>query len=396
MKSFHKSLIHMGGGISYALSQWLILTFTARFLSLESAGIYSIYFALLTPASLFCSLGLRNSIASDTDSHFKDIEYRQTLYFGILLFSIYSLFVISIVKTNTLIGILVFSIKLIDLFPIVIYGKWVRDNVAQKCGISRILKLFLFLVFFLIIYTFSKNAYYIIFSLPISMLVVFILYDAKNSFKKNKYKKIELNKIKSIIKISLPLAFGSLLISLNTSVPRLIINQILNEEAVALYTLLIYFTSFALIPINSISQILIPYFSKNKNKDYFLLIIIKIYKYLALYSLLFIISMNLFAQNFSEIFYKITYTYSYLELNLVAIIGALQFITTIGNCILIGQRKFEITFHNNALSLISLIFFIYPLTYYFHLTGTYYGTLISCLIIAISMHYQIYKIYKTK
>ena len=111
-----KAVIHALGSVSYALAQWLIVTFTVRFISLEVAGLYAFYLAVFSPAAIFLGFGLRNSIASDAKSQFSPEEYSKARLLGSALLVPIVFAIFSLGSEGVQVAGAVFLIKVIELF----------------------------------------------------------------------------------------------------------------------------------------------------------------------------------------------------------------------------------------------------------------------------------------
>ncbi|MGO2019114.1 oligosaccharide flippase family protein [Psychrobacter sp.] len=390
---YKKAVIHTSGALAYAFSQWLILTFSTRFISLETAGLYVYYLGIFTPASILLSFGLRNAIASDSKRLYYDSGYKLAQLSGLLLMIVYSVIIFLIAKDDLVIAVLVLCIKIIEMYSEVIYGSWVRSSVAERYGLSKILKLALFLPLFYILYIrFGANKL-ILFSYPIAMLVIVIIYDRKRTSLETETKSFPVKDVLEIIKVSLPLAIGSFIVSLNSSGPRILIKNIIGEEDLALYVIITYFISLAIIPIASLCQTFIPYFSRiDFNNSIFQDKKIKKIILLVLgYGLLFSAGMLVFINLFVGYVYKISYEYSLIQIVLVSLTGVLQFFNILFNSILVSLRKFKVIMKITLISVTVTLILTYPLTMYFGLTGAYTSYLISSLFLLFSSSLYIYK-----
>jgi len=381
MTKYQKTIIHAVGAISYAVSQWLVLTFAARFISLEAAGLYSYYLAILTPASILFSLGLRNSISSDLNSTTKYSSYLSAQLIGITGFTAFFITIAIIENSINNILIAVFLIKAIELSSELTYGDWVRRGIAQKYGVSKILRFILFIPIFIVSLQLFKEKEECLYSYPIAMAIVYLLYDMRYSNTTKEKPCKDLAKILSIIKIALPLAFGSLIVSLGSSAPRLLIKFLINTESVALYTILAYFTSIAAIPLTSLTQVLIPKLSQENNSspEKAKTITKKLTCATVIYGVTFTIFTCLFAGWAIQTIYKVTYNYHFMDYLAVGIGGAFQFLTVLGNAILFSKREFKSFLTTSCFSML-LVILITPISIYsLGLNGAFLGQMISSI-----------------
>ncbi len=376
----HKSaIVHIGGTVAYALSQWLIIAFASRFISLEIAGLYAYYLAFFTPAFILCSFGLRNSISSDSGRCYFDAEYKRARLLSVAVFFVFGASLLAVVTDSPVIGILVFLIKLIELYSEVIYGGWVRDRYAERYGISKLLRFGLFLILLLIGSSFLGASEYVLYSYPAAQFVVLALYDCrKESLSREEFDRRK-GVMRQLIRFSIPLAVGAFLISLNTAVPRVIVKELLGEQALALYVLGVYFISIAVIPVTSYAQIYIAVFSKKEDIDEALKSsqFKRLAIFSALYGVSFVLAMVLIARGFLEHVYGVVGEYGAVDLALIGVAGMGQFLMTVGNGLLVARRQFKLVMRISAFSLIVTVFLSYVMTSFFELRGAFFALAIG-------------------
>lgn len=376
----HKSaIVHIGGTVAYALSQWLIIAFASRFISLEIAGLYAYYLAFFTPAFILCSFGLRNSISSDSGRCYFDAEYKRARLLSVAVFFFFGASLLAVVTDSPVIGILVFLIKLIELYSEVIYGGWVRDRYAERYGISKLLRFGLFLVLLLIGSSFLGASEYVLYSYPAAQFVVLALYDCRKESLSREEFDLRKGVMRQLIRFSIPLAVGAFLISLNTAVPRVIVKELLGEQALALYVLGVYFISIAVIPVTSYAQIYIAVFSKKEDIDEALKSsqFKRLTIFSALYGVSFVLAMVLIARGFLEHVYGVVGEYGAVDLALIGVAGMGQFLMTVGNGLLVARRQFKLVMRISAFSLIVTVFLSYVMTSFFELRGAFFALAIG-------------------
>lgn len=376
----HKSaIVHIGGTVAYALSQWLIIAFANRFISLEIAGLYAYYLAFFTPAFILCSFGLRNSISSDSGRCYFDAEYKRARLLSVAVFFFFGASLLAVVTDSPVIGILVFLIKLIELYSEVIYGGWVRDRYAERYGISKLLRFGLFLVLLLIGSSFLGASEYVLYSYPAAQFVVLALYDCRKESLSREEFDLRKGVMRQLIRFSIPLAVGAFLISLNTAVPRVIVKELLGEQALALYVLGVYFISIAVIPVTSYAQIYIAVFSKKEDIDEALKSsqFKRLTIFSALYGVSFVLAMVLIARGFLEHVYGVVGEYGAVDLALIGVAGMGQFLMTVGNGLLVARRQFKLVMRISAFSLIVTVFLSYVMTSFFELRGAFFALAIG-------------------
>lgn len=346
---------------------------------MEYAGTYVFFLAILTPLSIVFSFGLRNSIASDVGKEFSYNNYVKARLIGISLFIILALPVVLLSDKPRQVGYLVLAIKLVDLLSELIYGRWLRDGVGYKYGISQISRMLLFL--FLLTTAAFLNvdiSVYGAWLMPVSMAAVFLCYDYRGRRESDGDKN---QNIAGLIRVSLPLAIGTFAVSLNSSVPRFIIDKIAGESVLAVYAVTLYFISVAQIPVSSLVQIFVPRFaelglSSVKGKT----ILRKCMLGVFFYGVAFILGMAILGGFLVEAVYGKEYRIEGVYYFLMGVAGLLVFMSSLFNGVMVSSRSFDalmiISFVNATIYALSAFLFVY----FYGGNGGYYAFLFSSLI----------------
>lgn len=324
-----EALFHICGSAAYALAQWSVLVLFSRLFSIEAAGTYSYYLAIFTPAAILTSFGVRNSIASDKAREHSIDTYRHAQHAGLLTLTAYYLVIISTIGGDLTIATLVFLIKLSDNLSELSYGSWVRSGGLYRYGVSKVYKLALFSVLFGALYALGIREKGMMLAYPISTMIVYFAYDRRREEKET----LGDSGFMRVIRSGTPLALGSFIVSLNASIPRIAINNILDEQALAEFVMLTYFTAFATLPITSICQAIIPRLSESGASR-------KAWLFFIAYSSGYLAFIMLLADPAIEIIYKTNADHSYHVLAMIGIAGGFHFISTLCNAILIANRQF--------------------------------------------------------
>jgi lipopolysaccharide exporter len=387
-----KSLVHAVGALAYALSQWLVLTFCARLISIEAAGLYAYYLALFVPAATLFSFGLRNSIASDSASEYPHGVYFRAQVFGVFLLLVWSVIVLLFWGDSREIAFLVFSIKAIELWTEVPNGFWVKNGEAQRYGYSKALRLIAFLLLFSAAYVSGVTNIHALYAYPVAMLLVIFFYDRRYFDPDlNGASSISTSQVWSVIRKSSPLALGAFLIGLNASVPRLVLKALEGERSIASYVMLTYFCSLAIIPISSICQAYTPYFSGQRElhvrKERFA----KLLGMVVLAAMGFFIGMLLFANIFVKVVYELNDGLSIIDISLVALGGGFQFVGTVANAYIVAQRRFGVLFRSTCVVLVLNVISIIPLVIMLGPRGAFVGFFMNSTVMAVIVFWQVHK-----
>ena len=363
-----EALFHVCGAAAYAMAQWSVLVLFSRLISLEAAGAYSYYLALFSPAAILTSFGVRNSIASDRDGEHSLAAYRRAQQAGWLMLTLFYLAVMATSDGDHEVATLVFLIKLADNLSELSYGSWVRARILARYSVSKVAKLALFAALFCALYALGVRDTGMMFAYPLSIMVVYFAYDRRHTEKDE----IRDTGPLDIIKVGIPLALGSFIVSLNVSIPRISINHLLDAQALAEFVMLTYFISFATLPITSICQAVIPKIPQGGiPKNTWLFFIAYSSGYLAF--------MMLLAEPTIRIIYKTTPSYSYSILAMIGIAGGLHFMSTLLNAVLVANRQFTKILTAALISTVATATLSPLLIMKFSLTGAAAAYLVSSL-----------------
>ncbi|QSQ94961.1 lipopolysaccharide biosynthesis protein [Acinetobacter indicus] len=369
-----KILINIIGSLSYAFIQWFIITYISREFSISEAGVYAFYLAILSPAAIFFSFGLRNQIATDINEKFSIGGYIFLSRLGFFLFLIFSVLIFLFNNVNILIMLLVFFNKAFDLLSERIYGSWIRSSNSIKYGLSRIYKCILGLLVFVWMYFNNVDKNIILFFYPFSCFIVSIFYDGL--FKSLTKQTIGSNRLelKKLLLFSMPVSLSALIVSLNVSIPRIILSYFDKIDYVATYTMLLYFGSIAIIPIMSMTPIYLSDFSK----DYNLTKAKKIFLLINIYASCFAIFILLFGNYFMISIYRIN-NYDFIDLIYTALIGFIQINLVWLNFLLTSKRSFSRLLNLNFVTLILTLLLSFIFGYFYKMTGILFAVFFANL-----------------
>ncbi|WP_180049520.1 lipopolysaccharide biosynthesis protein [Acinetobacter sp. YH12144] len=369
----NKVLINLSASLTYALVQWLIITIISREMSVSDAGIYAYYLAIFSPLAILCSLGIRNNIATDINKDYLDKEYKSLRNVGLVVYFSVFLILFFFFNKSSFILFSIFLFKLIDLISELTYGSWIRAGKTNLYGISRLMKsaiTLLVMAICLISLNYYDQLIYVYFFIS---LIVIILFDNRMKIVASKEDGDFIGKgVKNLFLFSLPLIFSSFIVSLNVGVPRFFLSSV-SMDAVAIYTMLTYFGSIAIMPLMSAYPVYMSTFS-NKSLDRRKLLK-KITFLTILYSLGYLVFILIFCPLIMEYIYKIT-DFTMQEVLLSGIFGALQILLVWQNFLITCERKFKVLFKNNVLNFFLVLFFCGLLVSKYLLFG---GLLAMCL-----------------
>lgn len=260
----------VGGNFVFAFSQWVILIFFARMTNQENLGQYALALAIVTPIFAVGNLQLRPLYILDVNSEQK---YTYTHFYYLRLICSFIALACCLVlglffNVSILVLLLVGLLKFFESYSDIIYAYYNAHDQTQLISKSLFLKgtvsvlavavgLYLFdfytaLILFLMVY-----------------LVVWLCIDNLYIQKTQEIKKMSLDL--GMMKSAIPMGISLGIVTLQSNIPRLFLDQYASIEAVGIFTVLSYFIIVGSIFINSICQYLSPRLTHawNHNRAYF-------------------------------------------------------------------------------------------------------------------------------
>lgn len=368
----------LSGNFIFAFSQWLILIMLARMATPADLGNYSLALAIIVPIFSVMNLQLRPLYILDANG--KNLYQYSNFYFLRIVTSLFALvlcllfgfFYDHLWFVLFLVGLL----KFFESYSDIIYAyynahdktKLISKSLALK-GIFSIITVYIGLKFF---------SFYI--ALLLFLGVYFIIW----FFIDNKFllstKKIEnLSFDLRILKSAIPMGVSLGIISLQASIPKLMIEKYHNVEMVGVFTVLTYFIIVGSIFINSICQYLSPRMTKSWFEDLnsFNRLIISGIIIAAVLGSIAILLTYFFGTYFLNIFYGPSYKIYHHEMLYIMISGIFLYLSTV-----VGYTLTAISFIHKQVYLFSLVLLVSLVSSYllipeYGLDGSIYSLIIS-------------------
>ena len=260
----------VGGNFVFAFSQWVILIFFARMTNQENLGQYALALAIVTPIFAVGNLQLRPLYILDVNSEQK---YTYThFYYLRLICSFIALACCLVVglffNVSILVLLLVGLLKFFESYSDIIYAYYNAHDQTQLISKSLFLKGTLSVLAVAVgLYLFDFYTALILFLFV--YLVVWLVIDNLYIQKTQEIKKMSLDL--EIMKSAIPMGISLGIVTLQSNIPRLFLDQYASIEAVGIFTVLSYFIIVGSIFINSICQYLSPRLTHawNHNRAYF-------------------------------------------------------------------------------------------------------------------------------
>lgn len=337
------------GNVFFAFSQFIIFTIIVKSLSVHDVGVYSLGLAITAPISLLLSFQLKVLISTE-----KEIGVEMVQSYFLTRWISFAIGILIIVITSFILGyrdyifiiIALFVIKGIESLNDVYYGYYYKYNKENNVGKSLIYKSLINVISFGIGAIILKSLFL---SLVITIaLMTFRLMLIERTLFLNTFKfavtKGQIKDVIGIVKYGLPLGISSFLISINTNIPRIIIEKFSSAYILGVFTSLIYFITIINIFISAVMQYLLPRISKAWREDKKLYR--RIVKLITMSILAFGCVLYIFFSIFGELVLNLVYNeeiaqYDYL-FPMITLYGTLNFLVFLVNTIMNAKRNFKV------------------------------------------------------
>lgn len=340
----------LGGNLIFSLSQWLIMIMIARLASKENLGQYALALAIVLPIYALTNLQLRPLFILDDNGNrkynYSNFYYLRLLssFIGILICIIFGFYYNEIL----LILLIVAGIKFLESLSDIIYAFYnskdktylISKSLLLK-GMGGVIACFLGLTYF--------NFNWAIFFILLNYFLIWYFLDNKFILKTKEISQKKLNF--KILNQAIPMGVTLGLVTLQSSIPRIFLNNYESTELVGILSVLSYFVVIGSIFINSICQYLSPKIVKfwiNDIKGF-----IKNYIFMQVISLLFGFFVLFFCYFFGNIILNLVYGEKFIEyekeLNLIMFSGVFLYLSTVNGFTLtsigyIGKQVYIFSF----------------------------------------------------
>ncbi|GAB1793267.1 lipopolysaccharide biosynthesis protein [Priestia megaterium] len=354
------------GNVIFYASQWLITITIVKVGSNELAGIYSLGIAIATPLFVLFNMSTRSIQITDMQNEYSFSDYFSLRFYTTILgiFSGILWGFLSVDKlSNLYIIIIICAIKAVDAMADIIYGlmqKNERMDLVSKSMVIRGLTTFgaMFITFF---YTKSLTLSLIV--MLIVSLIRLILVDIK-SIKTFEVFELRFNfkKMINLIKVSFPIALVGIIVALNPNIPRYFLQEYLGEDAVGIYSALVYISVAGNMISSALGQSMTPRLAKlykEKKKKSF----DKIIKIMILIALTMSVCAILLSLVLGKTLLSYLYTAEYIkyyEIFIVIIIwSSINYISSVFGYALTSIRYFKQQTYIQLITLILMILTCY-------------------------------------
>lgn len=268
----------------YAFLQWLVLSSIAKIGNVEMVGIYTLGLSITAPIMIFANLQLRAIQATDSKNENKFADFFSLRFvfmiLGILAVGAVLLFSDYDVEVKLVIIVIAIS-KAIEGMSDIVYGFLQKNEDMKKIAYSLILRGATSLLAFSISLYVSSNLLIATLLSSLAWLLVFLLFDLRmvKGYKIKKYFNFNKSTLYRLFILALPLGIVTMLGSLNTNIPRYVIEHYLGLELLGVFGAIAYLLAGTGKFSSAISQTVSPrlarYYAEN-NKVYFIKLFNKI------------------------------------------------------------------------------------------------------------------------
>ncbi|KYC37084.1 polysaccharide biosynthesis protein [Scytonema hofmannii PCC 7110] len=250
------------GNLVYAACQWCILVALAKLGTPEMVGQFTLGLAVTAPIVLFANLQLRAVQVTDAKNQYLFSDYLglRLVTTALALVMIVFVTIIAGYRWETSIIILVIGLaKALESFCDLIYGL-VQQHERMDCiAISLMLRGLLSLVLLSGGVYLAGSVMWGAVGLAVGWAVVLVFYDIRNAvlILNNSIAlqpRWRLKTLLQLVWLALPLGFVMMLISLNTNIPRYIIEQYLGERELGVFAAMAYLTVVGGMVVNALGE----------------------------------------------------------------------------------------------------------------------------------------------
>ena len=256
------------GNVLYAVSQWGTIMIYTKSFSPETFGKYALGLSVSTPLFTFSTLQLRNIMVSERDEHTPPVYFFALRLITSLTAFIFlvSLCLLGVVPQNSMpitlsIGLGQGIVTVKDLFQGIMQRKERMDLVS----VSLILQggLSIICIFFAILAI--ESIFAALLAMALAEFIVLVAYDIPIATRLNLDQEVRgdifhfgiksnLKKILSLLRLSTPLGFVTLLIALQTSIPRYLMAIMDGEAASGYFTAVATFMALESLVVSALGQ----------------------------------------------------------------------------------------------------------------------------------------------
>jgi O-antigen/teichoic acid export membrane protein len=277
------------GNVIYAASQWGILVLLAKLGTPEMVGQFALGLAVTAPIIMFANLQLRAVQVTDARR-----EYAFTDYFGLRLVTTSLAYVVIVVVTllsgyegiTAAVILLIGLSKSFEAVSDIFFGLLQQYERMDRIGKSVMIEGPVTLLVMALLMFLTQNVVVAVAGLAIVWGLQLIFYDFYSgvlifraiggAVRRELTPHFNKERLRKLIRSSLPLGFAALLISLNATVPRYFISTYLGNEQLGIFAASAYIMTAEMVLVNTLAQAAVPrlaeYFAAGNPKAFYRLL----------------------------------------------------------------------------------------------------------------------------
>jgi O-antigen/teichoic acid export membrane protein len=337
------------GNVVYAASQWGIISIMAKIGTINMVGIYTLGLAVTAPIFMFTNLQLRAIIATDAkgQNSFGDYLALRLLMTLVALLTVgASSFYIGDSNETIFVVLLLGIAKGVESISDVIYGVFQQKDRMDLIAQSMIFKGILSVVSLMIVLVSTKNIILVTLTIMLSWVFVLLIFDIRTIRNYVTVKPIFNKKVLySLLKLSIPLGFVMMLISLNDSIPKYFIKEFLGVEMLGFYSSIAYLVIAGNTVVGALGQAsvskLSKYYSSNDMLSFFKTLN-RLLLFTFIISLLGILVSLLIGEELLVLLYNESFSSYHLILLLIMLGALFLYLSSILGYGITAARKFKI------------------------------------------------------
>lgn len=231
----------VSGSVLYSACQWGIVWVLAQAGSTEQLGEYALGMAITGPIMVFSNFQLRALIASDLKENYAFGQYLSFRFASLgaaLLAIAIAAAVAGRTPAATRMILLVGFAQAVEFVSDSYYGVMQREERLDRMAKSLLIKGPLALAALAVTMYLTGSALYAIGALTLGRLSVLLLWDSRLGFASRPpgaFLRWNWGKVRGLLRLSLPLGVISMLVSVNTNVPRYFLEALRGSSALGIF-----------------------------------------------------------------------------------------------------------------------------------------------------------------
>ncbi|WP_207021289.1 lipopolysaccharide biosynthesis protein [Staphylococcus simulans] len=345
-------MIYLLGNVVFGFSQWIAILLFIKFGTGQELGAYTYSIALIAPLILLFSFGYNTMIVTIDDLN-KNVYFFSRCLFSMILFFVYLVIIfVNFGFSNQFLGmvIVVAIAKILENVLDIDFAYLIKAKQQYKVGIYKlwmsVLQISLLLVF---MYLFREPFLpFLFYSLVLVGVIIF-----KNKDKFRKWKNVSFESVKVSTVIGFPISITLFLSSLNTNIPKYILEYTSNLVYVGIFSSLLIIYSAGNTFFFSVYNFMLPKMVEKKNDSKYLKKILRLILLSGLAMFLLVILITPFVIDpVMELLYNEKFMSFKTEFVIVILASILVYLSILFDLYINSHKKYKF---NTKIQIISVI-----------------------------------------